>query len=93
MKAYKVALILIIFLFPTNVKSEINTSTVNGVSNYHVNQSVTYEVEINYTMTHTRIADQDYYFKVARFNDRQPDSLLTQFCAPYQESVDILLPH
>ncbi len=87
MKAYKVALILIIFLFPTNVKSEINTSTVNGVSNYHVNQSVTYEVEINYTMTHTRIADQDYYFKVARFNDRQPDSLLTQFCAPYQETT------
>jgi transglutaminase-like putative cysteine protease len=87
MKAYKVALILIIFLFPTYVKSEINISAVNGVSNYQVNQSVTYEVEINYTMTHTRVSPQQYYFKVARFNDRQPNSILTQFCGPYQETT------
>jgi transglutaminase-like putative cysteine protease len=86
MKAYKVALLLVIFLFPTNVRSEISTSTVDGISNYQVNQSVTYQVEINYTFTHTRVAPQPYYFKVARFNDRQPNSNLTQYCPPYQET-------
>ncbi|NVM46936.1 MAG: transglutaminase domain-containing protein, partial [Candidatus Lokiarchaeota archaeon] len=47
---------------------------------------VTYQVEINYTFTHTRITYQNYFFKVARFNDRQPNSTLTQYCAPYQET-------
>ncbi len=86
MKAYKVAFLLIIFLFPTSVRSEINLNAVDGVSNYQVNQSVTYQVEINYTFTHTRLSPQNYYFKVARFNDRQPNSTLTQYCAPYQET-------
>jgi len=49
MKAYKVAFLLVIFLFPTNVRSEIKVSAVAGVSNYHINQSVTYQVEINYS--------------------------------------------
>ena len=86
MKAYKVAFILIIFLFPINVRSDINLSAADGVSNYQVNQSVTYQVEINYTFTHTRIASQEYYFKVARLNDRQPNSTLTQYTPPYQEA-------
>ena len=86
MKAYKVAFILIIFLFPTNVRSDINLSAADGVSNYQVNQSVTYQVEINYTFTHTKIASQQYYFKVARLNNRQPNSTLTQYTPPYQEA-------
>ena len=86
MKAYKVAFFLVIFLFPTNISAEVTLRTANGVSNYQVNQSVTYQVEINYTFTHTRIADQSYYFKVARLNDRQPNSTLTQYTPPYQEA-------
>lgn len=86
MKAYKVAFFLIIFLFPTTVRSEIKINTSAGVSNYQVNQSITYQVEINYTITHTNTPNQDYYFKVARFNDRQPNSSLSQFCPPYQEA-------
>ncbi|MHA2289807.1 MAG: transglutaminase-like domain-containing protein [Promethearchaeota archaeon] len=86
MKAYKVAFFLIIFLFPTSVRSEIKVRTTNGVSNYQVNQNITYQVDINYTFTHTRISPQQYYFKVARFNDRQPNSTLTQYTPPYQES-------
>ncbi len=86
MKAYKVAFFLVIFLFPTNVRSEINLSAVDGVSNYQVNQSVTYQVEINYTFTHTKPGSQPYLFKVARLNDRQPNSPLTQYCPPYQEA-------
>lgn len=86
MKAYKVAFFLVIFLFPTNVRSEINLSAVDGVSNYQVNQSVTYQVEINYTLTHTKPGSQPYLFKVARLNDRQPNSTLTQYCPPYQEA-------
>lgn len=86
MKALNVAFFIVFFLFPTNVSSEINLSATDGVSNYQVNQSVTYQVEINYTFTHTRMAPQQYYFKVARLNDRQPNSILTQYCPPYQET-------
>ncbi|NVM17143.1 MAG: transglutaminase domain-containing protein [Candidatus Lokiarchaeota archaeon] len=86
MKAFKVAFFIVIFLFPTSVRSEINLSAADGVSNYQVNQSVTYQVEINYTLTHTKMASQPYYFKVARLNDRQPNSTLTQYCPPYQET-------
>lgn len=86
MKAYKVAFVLIIFLFPTSVRSEINLSATDGVSNYTVDQSVTLQVEIDYTFTHIRVAPQQYYFKVARLNDRQPNSVLTQYTPPYQEA-------
>ena len=86
MKAYKVAFVLIIFLFPTSVRSEINLSAVDGVSKYTVDQSVTLQVEIDYTFTHIRVAPQQYYFKVARLNDRQPNSVLTQYTPPYQEA-------
>ncbi|MFX0077169.1 MAG: transglutaminase family protein [Candidatus Hermodarchaeota archaeon] len=84
MKAYKVALLLIIFLFPVNIRNEVKLSA--GVSKYQINQSITYQVELNYTFTHTRSSPQSYYFKVARLNDRQPNSSLTQYCAPFQES-------
>ncbi|MFX1288831.1 MAG: transglutaminase family protein, partial [Promethearchaeota archaeon] len=68
------------------VRSEIKISALDGVSNYQINQSITYQVEINYTFIHTRIAPQEYFFKVARLNDRQPNSTLTQFTPPYQEA-------
>ncbi|MHA1460301.1 MAG: transglutaminase-like domain-containing protein [Promethearchaeota archaeon] len=86
MKAYKVAFVLIIFLFPTSVRSEINLSAADGVSNYTVDQSVTLQVEVDYIFTHIRVAPQQYYFKVARLNDRQPNSVLTQYTPPYQEA-------
>jgi len=86
MKTYKLAILLLIVAFPLNFNSEIKVSSTNGVSNYSINQYVTYQVELNYTFTHTRITPQSYSFKVARFNDRQPNSSLTQYCPPYQEA-------
>ena len=56
-----------------------------GVSNFNISQSVQYEVEINYTITHTEPGSQTYYFKVARLDNRQPNSTLTPYCPPYQE--------
>jgi len=83
MKTQKIAFLLLIFLFPMNL---ISIASAEGISNYEVSQSVTYQVELNFTFTHTRISPQDYYFKVARLNDRQPNSTVTQYCPPYQES-------
>jgi len=86
MKAFKLALLLLIVAFPLNFTNELKVSSADGVSNYSINQSITYQVEINYTFTHTRISPQSYYFKVARFNDRQPNSSITQYTPPYQEA-------
>jgi transglutaminase-like putative cysteine protease len=83
MKTQKIAFLLLIFLFPMNLMS---IASAEGISNYEVSQSVTYQVELNYTLTHTRFYSQTYYFKVARLNDRQPNSTVTQYCPPYQES-------
>ena len=57
-----------------------------GVSNYNISQSVTYEVVINFTLTH-KSGVGIYRFKFARLNNRMPNSSLTQYCPPYQESV------
>ncbi|MFX1301966.1 MAG: transglutaminase family protein [Promethearchaeota archaeon] len=57
-----------------------------GVSNYNISQSVTYEVVINFTLTHKSGVGL-YCFKFARLNTRMPNSSLTQYCPPYQESV------
>ena len=86
MKAFKLAILLLIVSFPLNFNNELKTSSSSGVSNYSINQSITYQVDINYTLTHTRNTSQFYCFKVARFNDRQPNSPLTQFCPSYQEA-------
>jgi len=83
MKTHRIVLLLLIFLFPMNLTSIASTE---GISNYEVSQSVTYQVELDYTFTHTRSYPQTYYFKVARLNDRQPNSTVTQYCPPYQES-------
>jgi transglutaminase-like putative cysteine protease len=86
MKAFKLALILLIVAFPLNFSNELVVSFSDGVSNYSINQSIDYQVDINYTFTHTRISPQNYYFKVARLNNRQPNSSITQFTPPYQEA-------
>ncbi len=67
--------------------SKFKTSEISeyGVSNYNISQSVTYEVEFNFSLTHKSGPGQ-YYFKFARLNNRVPNSPLTQFCPPYQES-------
>jgi len=83
MKTQKIAFLLLIFLFPMNLMS---IASAEGISNYEVSQSVTYQVELNYTFTHTKVPMQTYYFKVARLNNRQPNSTVTQYTPPYQES-------
>ena len=86
MKTFKLALIVSIVLFPLNITNGLSVSSDDGVSNYSISQSITYQVDLNYTFTHTRISSQDYYFKVARLNDRQPNSAITQYTPPYQEA-------
>jgi hypothetical protein len=56
-----------------------------GISNFVISQNVTYQVEMNFTLTHTKAGSQFYIFKVARLDDRQPNSTLTPYCPPYQE--------
>ncbi len=78
----------IAFLAPTNTTFTypLLTSPTDGVSNYNITESVKYEVVINFSMIHNDNSPQDYYFKVARLNDRQPNSVITQYCPPYQET-------
>lgn len=56
-----------------------------GVSNYDITQNVTYQVEINFTLTQIS-GTGDYYFKFPRINDRLPNSLKTMYTPPYQDS-------
>jgi hypothetical protein len=56
-----------------------------GISNYNVSQSVKYQVVINFTFTH-KSGPNTYFFKFARLNNRMPNSSLTRYCPPYQES-------
>ncbi len=76
-------------LFTSNISIDtrypfIRSANIN-VSNYQISQSVTYQIEINYTVTQTS-GNAKYYFKIPRINDRTPNSSLTRFCPPYQES-------
>jgi transglutaminase-like putative cysteine protease len=99
MKRIKKFTILYLFIFPLfssflfgplNSKNgnNINSIILNngiGISHYEVKQSVTYQVEINFSVSqHTDAAT--WYFKVPRLNDRTPNSTLTPYCPPYQES-------
>ncbi|MFW9820590.1 MAG: transglutaminase family protein [Candidatus Thorarchaeota archaeon] len=59
------------------------SAPINGVSNFKIAQNVSYQVEMNYTLTQVS-GSQNYIFKVARLIDRQPDSPLTPYCPPYQ---------
>ncbi|MFX0155361.1 MAG: transglutaminase family protein [Candidatus Hodarchaeota archaeon] len=58
-----------------------------GISNYNITQNVKYQVELNFSLTHTRISPQTYNFKVARLIDRNPTSILSPYCPPYQQST------
>jgi len=86
MKTYKLAILLLLVAFPINFNSELKVSSTNGVSNYSINRSITYQVEINFTLSHISGANGDYFFKFSKLNDRQPNSSLTQYSGPYQES-------
>jgi len=57
-----------------------------GVSGYEIAGSVRYRVEVNFSFVHQSGPSGRYFFKIARLNDRQPNSELTQYCGPYQES-------
>ena len=81
---FVVLLIFSSLILMPGISSGMNAN--NGVSKYNINQSVKYQVDINYTLTHIKNTPQKYYFKVARLNDRQPNSSLTQYTPPVQES-------
>jgi len=65
---------------------KLRTASDRGVSGYQIAQSVTYQVDINFSFTHLSGPSGYNFFKFARLNDRQPNSPLTQYCGPYQES-------
>lgn len=69
---------------------KFNLSIDYGVSNYKIPQSVTYQVEINFSLTHNSYAgpgdDGDYWFQFSRLNNRLPNSTLSTYCGPYQQS-------
>ncbi len=65
--------------------SQLNTLADDGVANYTATQSITYNVEISWKLTHINSQAQDYTFKSLRLNDRAPDSVLTEFTPEYQE--------
>jgi hypothetical protein len=99
MRIKKSLFLLYLFFFPITIsvypRSLISTSIRDsfprisspdyGVSNYNITQNVKYNVEINFTLTH-KSGPGHYFFKFARLNDRMPNSTLTQFTPPYQES-------
>ncbi len=78
----------ITMLIPSNttISYPYLSSYSDGVSNYNITQNVKYQVVINFSLSLSKPSSQMYYFKVARLNDRQPNSLLTPYCPPYQES-------
>jgi len=61
------------------------SSPEEGISNYIITQSVIYEVEVNFSLTH-KLGFGNYMFKFARLNNRMPNSTLTKYTPPYQES-------
>lgn len=99
MKVKKLVFIVFLFVFPwissailTNSRSteffnftSPKISTNSGVSNFNIDGNVTYQVEIDFSLTVTS-GTGNYWFKFSRLNDRQPHSLLTQYCPPYQKS-------
>ncbi|MHA2120376.1 MAG: transglutaminase-like domain-containing protein [Promethearchaeota archaeon] len=99
MKSKSTFCIFVFFLFPiwislfsitpiattTNYQNPLLSSPDYGVSNFTTTQSVKYQVEINFTLTHNS-GGSNYYFKFARLNNRVPNSSLTRYTPPYQKS-------
>jgi len=83
---------LLITLSPNITIVSVNPILADdGVSKNDINQSVTYEIELDLTLTHTQgvpYDDQTYKFQVARITDRNPDNPLTEYTPEYQE-VDL----
>ena len=79
------------YLFPQQeILNEIGYISTSSLSDtipkgYQIKQSVTYSVEINFSVTQLS-SSANYYFKLPRLNDRQPNSPYTPMCPPYQES-------
>ena len=99
MKVKKTFFIVFLFIFPWIFSTTLTISPPeifnnsfpglyanNGVSNFDISGNVTYQVEIDFTLTHDSVTARNYWFQFSRIDDRQPNSLLTQYCPPYQES-------
>ncbi|MHA1986653.1 MAG: transglutaminase-like domain-containing protein [Promethearchaeota archaeon] len=100
MKTKRVFLFIYLFFFPVTIaaypRSPISATVANnfpltsspdyGVSNYNITQSVKYNVDINFTLTQKSSGLGNYIFKFARLNNRMPNSTVTQYTPPYQES-------
>ena len=100
MRTKRILLFIYLFFFPVTISafpiSPLSTAMSHnfpftsspdyGVSNYTITQNVKYEVEVNFSLTHKNVSAREYWFKFARLNDKQPNSSLTQFSPPYQES-------
>ncbi len=54
-----------------------------GVSNYTITQSVTYDVQVNLSLSAT---SGRVYFRHPRFDDLQPGSSSSQYSGPFQQS-------
>jgi transglutaminase-like putative cysteine protease len=69
---------------PSNIDEELIIKN-SGISKNGINQSVTYQLEINYSLTHTdAVDDQTYHLNIARFTSRNTNYSLTP---PYQEGT------
>ena len=64
----------------------LSSSPENEISNYLITQSVKYEMEINFSLTH-KLGFGNYMFKFSRLNNRGPNSTLTKNTPPYQETI------
>jgi transglutaminase-like putative cysteine protease len=76
---------------PILSEDSIYLNSEEDVSGYSVLQSVTYSVEINFSLTHISYDDGlgsgQYWFKFSRLDDREYNSSLTPDVPPYQEST------
>ncbi len=100
MKVNKTIFLICLFIFPSMLSTvsmmSLSTDNLNmypmalnmsnGVSKYNITQNVKYQVDINFTLTSNALGLKDFWFKFSRLNDRQPNSSLTPYCPPYQES-------
>ncbi len=62
------------------------SSPSHGVSKYDITQSVKYQVELNFSLTH-KAGIGSYIFQFARLGNRIPNSTFTKYTPPYQESA------
>ena len=88
---YSILLFMILYaLFPNiqvqGLYSTPNSSTTFTSGSYTEVQSVTYQVEVNFSLTHNDIGNYQYLMKFSRFDNRTPNSTLTKNTPPFQES-------